>query len=78
MIDPDTKTHKDRRVPVWSALEEFMDRLKKVHELAGWHTDFLFPADIFGNSPQVLQNNYYAGLDLSLARDVLERRSLSG
>lgn len=39
-----TKTWKDRKFPLTEGIKEFLERLKYVHELNGWETDYLFPA----------------------------------
>ena len=39
--------------------------------------NILMASQLFGNSPDVAKRNYYTGLNLSEARDVLERHSVS-
>lgn len=39
-----TKTSKNRRVPVWSELQEFLDRLEEFHNSNDIYSEYLFPS----------------------------------
>lgn len=125
-----SKTYKDRKYPLTSDLQAFLDRLRAVHEKYGIKSPYLFPADsetgvitnntvyefyrrmcraleipisrdtvkgthsfrrnaitkavnssggnvllasqLFGNSPEVAEANYYTGLDMAEAKEILE------
>lgn len=126
-----TKTWKDRKYPVTSEVQEFLDKWKPLHDKYHTGSEYLFPkrktikeplhnqsiniyyqtmcknlgielssnkkkgphsfrrnaitkvvnnsggdilmaSKLFGNTPQIADNNYYVGLDLNLARSVIE------
>ena len=39
--------------------------------------NILIASKLFGNSPEVAKNNYYTGLDMDKAREILDKRAIN-
>ena len=129
-----TKNNKERFFPITDDLQDFLTRLKAMHDKYYPDSNFLFPADtpngcitnnavylvyqgicqtlgieimkderkgphsfrrnaitdvinstngngilassLFGNSPEVARKNYYTGVDLAIAKEILDQRKI--